>query len=134
MLIFGDNYIPYGNHCFEQDAFVGVFFLFSRFSPIPHLFLAIQVGLTNGRPFVLQEHACMRLFQLHLHRVLAHLARVHERIYVEVGSEKAVRLDGLFTVKVLARLLDLTFDPSFGRNSDVSSWNQLDYVFCLEGL
>ena len=61
------------------------------FSPIPHLFLAIKVVLTN-----LQEHACMRLFQLHLHRVLAHLARVHERIYVEVGSEKAVRLDGLF--------------------------------------
>lgn len=91
-IIFGDDYIPYGKHCFEQDAFVGVFFLFSL---IPHLFLAIQVGLTHGRPFFLQEHACMRLFQLHLHRVLAHLARVHERIYVEVGSEKAVRLDGL---------------------------------------
>ena len=45
---------------------------------------APQISLWNNDFPTAKEHAWMRVIQLHLHRVLAYLARLHERVHAEV--------------------------------------------------
>ena len=128
MLIFGDNYIPYGNHFFEQHANVGVFFLFFPHSP----------SLSGEKSCTVFTNDCSAGTCLH-----ASLSTTPSQSFGAFGTRPWTNLcwgpvwKGSVWMghhEVLARLLDLTFDPSLvDIQMVVAGTSLIMYVF-LEGL